>query len=65
VIAVHGRVIGCQRIEREGGEVRRVTFRSLDGEVFDLPATPDAYETARRAFRDRTPLVLTLAEEGD
>jgi hypothetical protein len=65
VISMHGRVIGCRRVEREAGEVRSVTFRSLDGEVYDLPATEEAYEIARRALKNMTPLVLTLAEEGD
>lgn len=65
MIQMHGRVIGCRRIERDAGEVCSVVFRAIDGETYDLPATPEAYETARRALVNKTPLVLTLAEEGD
>lgn len=65
MIQMHGRVIRCRRVEREAGEIRSVTFRSLNGDVYDLPATEEAYEVARRALKNMTPLVLTLATEDD
>lgn len=65
MIERHCRIVACKSIDRDAGApLRVVTIRTLDGDVHEIDATTDEYETARRALANKTPLVLSLTEEG-